>query len=272
MSGSLYLGVDVGASATKALIINNHSSIVGRAVVSSGMDFKKAAKQAVEIALSSAGSLFSEIKFIVSTGYGRERVDFAGITRTEISCHGHGAYHFFPEKITVVDIGGQDNKIIKLKEDGKLLDFKMNRKCAAGTGAFIEEIARRIGLDKDEMEKFARLSRADVKIGSFCTVFSFTEILTMIKKGIKIPDIVKAVFRSVVKRIMEMDSISGKIVATGGVVEHNPIIVELLSEACMTKVFSPPMPQFTGAMGAALFALRKYQMEKYREKEVEEIG
>ena len=165
----------------------------------------------------------------VATGYGRKNVHFPCLTKTEISCHARGAFHYFPEAITVVDIGGQDSKIIKLGPDGRCLDFKMNRKCAAGTGAFLEEIAGRIDLSLSELEGLARQSPTDVKLSSFCTVFCFTEILALIRRGIAVPDIVKAIFNAIVQRVTEMDVLSGKIVATGGVVAYNPTVAELLA-------------------------------------------
>ena len=253
---SLYLGVDIGASAAKAVILDAFRQLRGTAVVPSGMDFRLAGENAVKLALSEAGIAMGNIKRAVSTGYGRRNVAFAEFTRTEISCHALGAHHFFPDAITVVDIGGQDNKIIQLAEDGRRLGFVMNRRCAAGTGAFLEEIARRIGIHLSEMEQLARRSRVDVEIGSFCTVFSLTEILGMIRDGVAIPDIVKAAFRSVVKRLTEMAPLTGRIVATGGVVAHNPIMVELLAETAGITVQPPPNPQFAGAIGAAIFAIK----------------
>jgi predicted CoA-substrate-specific enzyme activase len=219
------------------------------------MDFAAASKDAFDTALVDAGASAAAVAAVVSSGYGRKNVDFANSSKTEIACHARGAYHHFPEAITIVDIGGQDNKIIKLGPRGKRLDFKMNRKCAAGTGAFLEEIARRIEIPIEDMERLARQSTEFVEIGSFCTVFSATEILALVRRGVKVPDLIKGAFRSVVKRVTEMDPLAGKVVATGGVVAHNPIVIELLSEATGNKVQTPPEPQLSGALGAALYAL-----------------
>ena len=201
-----------------------------------------------------AGAQNGDIARAVATGYGRKNVPFAAFAKTEIACHARGAYFHFPEAITVVDIGGQDNKIIKLDEAGNRLDFEMNRKCAAGTGAFLEEIARQLGVRLEEMEALAEKSTERVEIGSFCTVFSATEILGLVRRGAKVQDLAKAAFRSVVRRVMEMDVLDGKIVATGGVVAHNPTIVALLAEALGREVLTPEKPQLAGALGAALFA------------------
>jgi predicted CoA-substrate-specific enzyme activase len=254
MTELLYAGIDVGASATKAVIIDGNGAIVGSDVRASGMDFGGASEKAFDAALAAAGATRDDIGRIVSTGYGRRNVALADEAKTEITCHARGAHFCFPEAITVIDIGGQDNKIIKIVGAGATADFKMNRKCAAGTGAFLEEIARRLDVGIEEMERLAQQSTEHVEIGSFCTVFSATEILALARQGKAIADIAKGAFRSVVKRIVEMDPLAGKVVATGGVVAHNPTIVELLTAAVGSQVHTPPEPQLAGALGAALFA------------------
>ena len=191
---------------------------------------------------------------VLSTGYGRSNVEAAGATRTEIACHGRGAYHHFPRRITVVDIGGQDNKVIELDEDGRRLGFKMNRKCAAGTGAFIEEIAHRLDVPLEALDAMAARSTTDLTLNSFCTVFAATEVLARIRQGVPPEDLARAAFRSVVRRIVESHPLSGEVVLTGGVVAHNPVVVELLAEATGARALLPPEPQLAGALGAALLA------------------
>jgi len=191
----------------------------------------------------------------VATGYGRKNVDAARDSKTEISCHAKGCFHYFPMEITIIDIGGQDNKIIKLDDKGRRLNFKMNRKCAAGTGAFLEEMSLRLDIPIEEMDGLARKSTQMVEMGSYCTVFTATEVLEKIRLGKKVPDIVKGLFASVIKRIMEMDTLTGQVVMTGGVVAHNPFMVTMLEETLGRPVKVPDFPQFTGAVGAALFAM-----------------
>jgi len=157
--------------------------------------------------------------------------------------------------ITIIDIGGQDNKIIKLDEAGHRLSFKMNRKCAAGTGAFLEEMSMRLDIPLEEMDELARQSENLVELGSYCTVFSATEVLEKIRQGKKVPDIVKGLFLSVIKRVLEMDSLTDRVVMTGGVVEHNPYLVEMVRERTGLEVMVPERPQLTGAVGAALYAM-----------------
>jgi predicted CoA-substrate-specific enzyme activase len=181
-------------------------------------------------------------------------VAFAQETRTEIGCHMKGCFFHHPHAATIVDIGGQDSKVIQVDHRGRRLSFKMNRKCAAGTGAFLEEIALRLGLPVSEMDPLARQATRRIRIGAYCTVFSSTEILTLIRKGERVEDIARGVFDSVVQRILEMDPLTGSVILTGGVIEHNRIIAEILGERLGRAVIVPPRPQLTGAFGAALYA------------------
>jgi predicted CoA-substrate-specific enzyme activase len=202
-----------------------------------------------------AGAREKEIVSAISTGYGRKNVAYARDTKTEIGCHAKGCFHYFPFSTTVIDIGGQDNKIIKVDDNGLRTSFKMNRKCAAGTGAFFEEMAMRLDIALEDMDDLARQSENMVKLGSFCTVFSATEVLENIRQGKKLPDIVKGVFFSMIKRVLEMDSLTEKVVMTGGVVAHNSFLVKMTEEIIDRKILVPEFPQLTGAIGAALYAM-----------------
>ncbi len=254
MTDKFYCGVDVGASTTKAVITNASGKVFGRAVERSGMDFAEASQACFDTALAEAKLKKDSITRVMSTGYGRQNVPFSDGHKTEIACHARGCYQYFPRSITVVDIGGQDNKIIHIAASGARQSFKMNRKCAAGTGAFLEEIASRLNLPVGQLEGLARQSTEEVALGSFCTVFTQTEILAKVRRGAKVEDIVKGAFRSVIKRIVEMDPLEGEVVLTGGVVAHNPVIADMFSEQLGRKVLIPPEPQLTGAIGAALYA------------------
>lgn len=255
MSREFAGGVDVGSCTTKAVIVNGEREIVGSRVVYSATDFEAASKEAWEASLEEAGIDGDRVTSVVSTGYGRRSVLFAGRNLTEISCHGRGCLHYFPGPITVVDIGGQDNKIIKLDANGHRVSFKMNRKCAAGTGAFLEEMAVRLRLPLEKLDELARTADGEVPLGSYCTVFTATEVLEKIKAGHGVDRIVRGLFHSVVKRIMEMDTLTDTVVLTGGVIEHNPFLVELIKGHTERPVKTPPHPQITGALGAALYAL-----------------
>lgn len=251
----LFVGVDVGASRTKVAILNNEKRLIGHAVRKSGTDFGDTSRICLELALEMADAEEKDIVKAISTGYGRKNVAFSQETKTEISCHGKGCYHYFPIAMTIIDIGGQDNKIIKLDQDGRRISFKMNRKCAAGTGAFLEEMSVRLDIPLEEMDGLARQSENMVELGSYCTVFSATEVLEKIRQGQKVPDIVKGLFFSVIKRILEMDSLTEKVTMTGGVVAHNPFLVKMVEEAIGREVLVPEFPHLTGAVGAALFAM-----------------
>ena len=244
----------MGASRTKVALLDADNKLVGRAVRKSGTDFAESAEICLKSALKMANAARDDIVKTVSTGYGRKNVAFARETKTEISCHARGCYYYFPMAATIIDVGGQDNKIIKIDETGRRTGFKMNRKCAAGTGAFLEEMSLRLEIPLEKMNDLALQSTDLVELGSYCTVFSATEVLGRIREGKNRPDIVKGLFLSVIKRVMEMDSLSEKVIMTGGVVAHNPLMVEMVEEMIGRDVLVPEYPQFTGAIGAALFA------------------
>lgn len=252
---SFFAGVDVGSSAAKAVIIDGHNRQIGRGLSPSGADLSGSARRCFIEACRQAGVEESRVERIVACGFGRNNVDFAHLHRTEIDCHAHGAYHYLPQAITVVDIGGQDNKVIRIDANGRRLNFSMNRKCAAGTGAFLEEVALRL---KIPLEKLAELAKQatdhSVRIGSFCTVFAMTEILSRIRAGVSVEDLARAALESVARRVLEVQTIRGQVVATGGVMAHQPLMREILSEQLQAEVFVPPHAQFVGALGAALVA------------------
>jgi predicted CoA-substrate-specific enzyme activase len=253
-----FAGIDVGAAATKVVIITDKPEIAGKAITKSGVDLKGAAESAYQNALKDAGISKDDVKYIIATGYGRKNVGFADETLTEISCHGKGVYYYFPHDSTIIDIGGQDSKIIRLDADGKKVSFKMNRKCAAGTGTFLHEIANRLDVPLEDLNELAQNATKDLEFNSFCTVFASTEILTRIREGERVEDMVKGSFISIVKRIMEMGTFTENVIITGGVIEYNNILSELLEKQLGTEVKVPPNPQLTGALGAALFALELY--------------
>ena len=249
-----YCGIDIGASTAKLVVIDPAGRIVGKSIARSGIDYAKTAEQLLADLCTAQAVDRSRIARSLSTGYGRDNVPWADGKMTEIACHGKGAYFHFKKRITVIDIGAQDSKVIHLDEVGKRISFKMNRKCAAGTGAFIEEIAHRLALDISQLNALAESSTKDVSLGSFCTVFAATEVLEKIRAGADVADIVRGAFNSVVKRIVEMDRVDGLLVATGGVVAHNPFLAGLLGESFSVEAHIAPDAQYTGAFGAALFA------------------
>lgn len=254
-----FCGVDIGASAAKLVLLDEEKRLAGKAVRRSGVDYAATADRCLEEALAQTGANGSQVVASCSTGYGRENVPWADDRATEIACHGKGAYFHFRRAITVIDIGAQDSKVIHLDERGRRTSFKMNRKCAAGTGAFLEEIAYRLDIPLDQLNTLAENSTEEVTLSSFCTVFAATEILEKLRKGQRAEDIVKGAFRSVLQRIVEMDTIDGELVMTGGVVAHNPLMAQLAEQYFGRPAAVPPDPQLMGAVGAALLAAERSQ-------------
>jgi predicted CoA-substrate-specific enzyme activase len=251
----IFCGVDVGSSTTKVVLIDGDKHLLGWAVRRSGTDFAGGAERCLQEALEKAGiKEMPHFLRTVSTGYGRKNVRYSQADKTEISCHARGCWHYFPEAQTIIDIGGQDNKVILLDDQGRRRNFKMNRKCAAGTGAFLEEVAQRMDVPLDQIDLLARQASSIVHMGSYCTVFTKTEILAHLRAGKKVPEIVAGLIESVVKRIVEMDPLEGEVVISGGVVAHNPVLADMLAKHLGHPVQILPNAQLAGAFGAALLA------------------
>jgi len=261
-SVKIFVGTDVGSSRTKVAVLNADKKLIGYCVKKSGTDFSATAESCLATSLEMAQAAAKDIVNSVSTGYGRKNVPSARQTKTEIGCHAKGCYHYFPTSLTIIDIGGQDNKVVKVDEKGRRTGFKMNRKCAAGTGAFLEEMSARLDIPLEDMNGLAEQSQNMVKLGSFCTVFSATEVLENIRQGKKVTDIVKGVFYSVIKRVLEMDALTENVAMTGGVVAHNSYLVKMAEEIIGRKVLVPEHPQLTGAVGAALYAIENNRGKK----------
>ncbi len=174
-SRPIFVGVDVGASRTKVAVLDPHKKLIGHSVRKSGIDFARTAEVCLKSALKMAKAAEKDIVNTVATGYGRKNVSFSQESKTEIGCHAKGCYHYFPMAVTVIDIGGQDNKVIKLDKEGRRLSFKMNRKCAAGTGAFLEEMSMRLDIPLKEMDALARKSRNMVDLGLHLNQVAFPD-------------------------------------------------------------------------------------------------
>lgn len=249
------IGLDVGSTTTKAVAMDGDQHILGSAVLTSGGYFEERAENALAEALNCAGRMSSDVAWITATGYGRLRVPGANQTVTELSCHARGAFYHVPHQMTVVDIGGQDNKILAVDDRGRRGRTKMNRKCAAGTGAFLENAAKQLGLDCEELQHIAASADEVVEIGSFCTVFAATEIIEHLRRGSRKESIARGVIRAVALRVFEMGRFEGEVVLTGGVAEHFPLVAVELESLSGCTVIIPPHPQIAGALGAALYAL-----------------
>ncbi|WKZ83176.1 MAG: acyl-CoA dehydratase activase [Acidimicrobiia bacterium] len=249
-------GVDVGSTQTKAVIIDEGRQIVGRALLDTGANVIKAAEDAYVVALKQAGLEERQVEFVVGTGYGRYRVTFGNTQVTEISCHGRGAVHMFPKTVTVVDMGGQDTKAIRVTPEGEISDFCMNDKCAAGTGRFLGAAATALGLPLSELGPISMQSEKPIKISTTCTVFAESEVLAWIGKGKKIEDILWGVHMSIASRsvaLMRRVGIDDEVTFTGGV-SRNQGMVKALEERLERKLNYSEDSHYMGALGAALFA------------------
>ncbi|MEE9295632.1 MAG: acyl-CoA dehydratase activase [Phycisphaerae bacterium] len=261
MTGDLYVGIDVGSSATKCVVLDPGRRLIGHHVVPSGFDFTEAADNALTQSLPQEEGVRQRIAYCVSTGYGRASVPLADTCVTEITCHARGAREWSPQVRHIVDIGGQDTKVISLNGEGHMADYRMNAKCAAGTGTFLESIALKLGVTLGEIDDLAMRSSASTVVNSYCTVFAGTEVLERIKAGERREDISMGLFRSIAMRATEMmSSRNGPVGVTGGVVAHCRAMVRALNEVLETEVLLPPMPQHAGAYGAALIAIAKCRL------------
>ncbi|MDW7708938.1 MAG: acyl-CoA dehydratase activase [Deferrisomatales bacterium] len=254
MSNPFFLGIDLGSSWSKAVLLDADGQVRARVLRRTGISFEDVAAELRQEALDTDGAPGDRLAFTVTTGYGRRNVAFADARRTEISCHAAGAFHHFPREMDVVDIGGQDNKIIHVRRDGAVSNFLMNRKCAAGTGAFVEEVAHRLDLPLERIEAYAEAATKDITLSSFCTVFSATEVIKLIREGEGPENLCRGIFNSVVARVAEMGPLGSFIVMSGGVVGAFPIVAQLMAARTGAQVEVPPHPQFLGAFGAALVA------------------
>jgi len=252
--GSLYFaGIDLGSTMTKVVIIDADEKVHARLESHTGAEHRHLANRVMEEALGQAELSFSEIAYVVATGYGRINVPFADRQITELTCHARGVASFFPSARTALDIGGQDAKGLKLK-DGKLLDFVMNDKCAAGTGRFLEVIADALGLKLEDLGSISLKSRNKVKISNTCTVFAQLEVISRLSEGVSLEDIVAGLHQAIASRAVGMLrrlKIEPDVVFTGGVAQ-NIGVVKAVRESLGCEVLVPGDPLISGALGAAL--------------------
>ena len=254
-------GVDVGSTQTKAVVMteNGGREILGRALVDTGANVRKAADNAFRAVCQAASIHPPEVGFVVGTGYGRYNISFGNAQMTEISCHARGAHFICPTTRTVIDMGGQDSKAISLGKDGQVLDFVMNDKCAAGTGRFLANAAEVMGISLDEIGPLSLQATRAVKMATVCTVFVESDILSYLAQGKKAEDILGGVHLAIAKRTLSLArriSIEPDITMTGGVA-RNSGMVHALEEVLGIRLQVSPDSQFMGAIGAAVFALEK---------------
>lgn len=253
------VGIDAGSATAKTVILDENCQILGNYILPTGPDSKKSAEQVMQMALKGAGIELAAVDFIIGTGYGRFNLPFASRQVTEISCHAKGAHYLFPDTRTVIDIGGQDAKAIRLNEGGEVIDFVMNDKCAAGTGKFLEVMAQTLGVKIDDLGELSFRSKNLVEISSMCTVFAESEVVSLIASACPVEDIIAGLHRAIVDKIMAMANRLGSIenVTLSGGVINNTAVVSSLKNKISGRINIPVDPQLVGALGAALIA-QKY--------------
>jgi (R)-2-hydroxyacyl-CoA dehydratese activating ATPase len=250
-------GVDVGSTQTKAVIVDHTGHIVGRSLIDTGADVVRAASRAYAAALDEAVVRERDVAYVVGTGYGRYRVEFGDAQVTEISCHARGAVRMFPGTRTVLDMGGQDTKAIRVLADGEVVDFCMNDKCAAGTGRFLQSAAAALEIPLPELGPTALTAQRPVRVTTTCTVFAESEVLSWVARGKRIDDILMGVHRSIAARSMALlrrVGVDAQVTFTGGVA-RNGAMVRVLAELLEMEPNVSDDSHFMGARGAALFAL-----------------
>jgi predicted CoA-substrate-specific enzyme activase len=256
--GKMYvLGIDSGSTSTNAVILNEKKEIVAFHVVRTGAKSGESADKILKEVLDKAGLKREDINLIVSTGYGRVSIPFADENVTEISCHGRGAHYFNPAVRTILDIGGQDSKAIRLNENGEVVDFVMNDKCAAGTGRFLEMMARTLEMDISDMGPESLKWKEDIDISSMCSVFAESEVISLIALNKEKADIAHGLHKAIANKsysLMKRVGLNEAYMMTGGVAK-NPGVVKAVEDKLGSKLFICKEPEIVGALGAALFGL-----------------
>ena len=248
-------GVDVGAITAKAAILCD-DGLLSTALILAGYDRAAAARQVLDQALAQAGLAREQVSRLVATGYGRVQVAGADRTVTEITCHARGAHHLCPDVRTVIDIGGQDSKGIAVGPGGRVLDFVMNDKCAAGTGRFLEVMAHALEVDLADFGQLALAAPRRARISSTCTVFAESEVITHLATGVDRNEIIAGIHEAIAARVTTMVGripVRDEVVLTGGVA-HNAGVARMLEEKLDHPISVPEQAQLTGAIGAALIA------------------
>jgi predicted CoA-substrate-specific enzyme activase len=258
----MFVGIDIGSVSSKALIIDGEDKILGFSVIPTSHDRETCGREVFRLALKQIGKSEKEVEKVISTGYGRRAISFSNKAVTEILCHAEGTKMLFPEVKTIIDIGGQDSKVIELDKGGNISKFEMNDKCAAGTGRFLEVLSERIlNLNVEELGPLSLKSKDPCTMSSICTVFAESEVISYLSEHRRREDIASGLNRAIAKRVIAMGRASqirfqAPICFSGGVAK-NIGVVKAIEEELKNKVIVPDQPQITASLGAALFARRE---------------
>jgi len=255
----MYLGIDIGSSSSKAVILDRDGKIIGAHVKNTGIG-SDGPEEAVSVSLAEAGLEGEDISYTVVTGYGRLTWTGADRQIAELSCHARGASRLVPTAKTLIDVGGQDAKAIRL-EKGSIVNFAMNDKCAAGTGRFLEVMARVLGCSLSDLMELAGKAAKEVGISSTCAVFAESEVISQLAAGEKREDVARGAHASIARRIAGLAGRVGvlaDVVMTGGVAQNKDVVSEL-EKIIKTKIIVPENPQLIGAYGAAIYAKENFE-------------
>ncbi len=253
-----FAGVDIGSTMTKVVLIGGAKDI--SLIGPTGPEHRKLANRVMETALQQAGIAFDVVNYVIATGYGRINVPFADRQVTEITCHAKGLSSLLPSARTIVDIGGQDSKGIRV-ENGKVVDFVMNDKCAAGTGRFLEIMADALGVPLAGLGELSLAAAAPAVIGNMCTVFAEQEVISQLAAGESVPNLVAGIHQAIAARVFALVSkvkIKPDVAITGGGAK-NIGLVKALEDKFGCAVLVPPEPLITGALGAALIGKEMFE-------------
>ena len=260
----LVAGIDSGSTTTKAILLDRKRRIAGFAILPTGADSRHASQKALSKVLHDIGVGKTDLAFVIATGYGREIASEANGTLTEITCHARGVHALMEPVRTIIDIGGQDSKAIRINGQGRVQDFAMNDKCAAGTGRFLEVMSRSLGVPLRAMGERAEKAEKEVRVSSMCTVFAESEVVSLVAKGEKVEDILNGIHQAVADRVASLAirvGLEPPVAVTGGVA-MNSGVVRSLEARLGTRVAIPDDPQLTGALGAAMIAWDRLEHDK----------
>jgi predicted CoA-substrate-specific enzyme activase len=258
-AGLHFAGIDIGSTMTKVVLMDTAESILSSIKGPTGPEHRQLANEVMRTALEQADLQLDDISYIVATGYGRVNVPFADDQITELSCHARGVYSLFHNVTTAIDIGGQDAKCLKI-EKGKLVDFAMNDKCAAGTGRFLEITAATLGIRLEDMGDISLKSTKKIQLSNLCTIFAQQEVVALLSRGEKLEDIIAGLHDSLASRVAALAQrlkIEPDVVLTGGVAK-NIGMVKAMKENLGCELLVPEEPLLTGAIGAAILAKENY--------------
>lgn len=257
-----FAGCDVGSLTAKAVILSTNGGSKNSIIISSALIRvhplpEQSATEVMKKALDVAGLSFEDIDVCCSTGYGREEISFSDFNKSEISCHGKGVHFVDPSVRAVIDIGGQDCKAIRIDEQGRLLDFKMNNKCAAGTGRFLEVAAEVLGISIEQLGPLSLLSRKDITVTGQCSIFTEMEVTYRLYRGTKIADLAAGINKAMALRVSALAKkiVTGSVTCvTGGVSKNKGVVINLekVLEISFREIAFDP--QLAGALGAAVYA------------------